>query len=123
MNTLLFQPEHHIQDADLGFLALGAMVITQAVEDVRLYLTTPKLGNRETQRGRNDVKCRESQRQTEAHAAARYLQSEACRELVAMLEACGHHVPMKRFFRKLNELKKASPHRAEAQTTNAEVPA
>jgi hypothetical protein len=121
MEAIPFSPEIYIRDSDHGFLALGALVITQAVEDVRLYLTAPKLGERKTQHGRNDVKCREAARETEAHAAARWLQSQACRDLAQMLEDCGHPVPMKRFFLELQELKAANPERAEARTTNAEV--
>lgn len=105
MNAIPFGPEVYITDVDHGFLALGALVITQAVEDVRLYLTTPKLGDRKTQALRNDVKARESLRETEAHAAARWLQSQACRDLAQMLEDCGHPVPLKRFFRELKALK------------------
>ena len=108
MNALSFSPEHHIQDTDLGFLALAGMIITQAVEDVRLYLMNPDFGPRQSRERANDARSRADIRATEAHAAARYLQSEDCKELCEMLAACGHPVPMQRFFRELKALQSPS---------------
>jgi hypothetical protein len=103
MSSVLFQPQHYITSPDAGFLALGASVIMQAVEDVRLYLEHAKLPGS----GRNAAS-RESARATNARAAAQWLQGHECRELRDLLAACGHTVPMKRLFRELQNAKSPS---------------
>lgn len=109
MNTVLFQPQHYITNPDAGFLALGASVIMQAVDDVRLFLERPifdRLGD--------DVKSREAVRAHAARTAAQWLQGPECRELCEILAACGHPVPMERFFREL----KACAENREQRTAN-----
>lgn len=103
MKTAFFTPNHMISDELTGFLAVAASVIMQAVEDVRIYLVSPTFAP--TVR-RTDFKSRENLRATQAREAAQWLTSPECLELQEMLAACGHPVPMKRFFRELSSLKK-----------------
>jgi hypothetical protein len=106
MNAVLFQPEGMIRDELHGHLALAACVIMQAVDDVRLFLTTPKFSKGKTVKQAIDARCDEGIRARNAQAAATWLQGPDCADLLELLEACGHHVPMKRFFRELAALKK-----------------
>jgi hypothetical protein len=103
MKTTFFTPNHMISDDMSGFLAVAAMVIMQAVEDVRIYLVSPTFAP--TVRV-TEAKSREDIRATQAREAAQWLKSAECLELQDMLAACGHPVPMKRFFRELSSLKK-----------------
>ena len=102
MKTAFFTPNHMISDDMTGYLAVAASVIMQAVEDVRIYLVSPTFAP--TVR-LVDVKSRENIRATQAREAAQWLTSPECLELQEMLAACGHPVPMKRFFRELSSLK------------------
>jgi hypothetical protein len=109
MKATFFTPNHMISDDLTGFLAVAASVIMQAVEDVRIYLAAPHFAPGKCRRRINDVKCREDIRATRAREAAHWLKSQECLELQDMLAACGHPVPMKRFFRELSSLKKQQP--------------
>jgi len=97
-------------DPDTGFIALGACVIMQALEDVRLWIESPDFGTggtRSVDKGKAVIrfKCRTSERSVRAAQAAKWLNSPQCRELCDLLAACGCRVPMKRFFRELEALK------------------
>lgn len=107
MKTALthFDPTQQIDSVETGFLVLGARVIMQAVEDVRLYLTSPTIQKGQHRQGRINAECWNRKRRADAAAAAEYLEGAECRELVKMLNSTGYRVPLKKLWRELHELK------------------